>query len=90
VITEILEAHYRDAMRVCLVMDNLVSHADRSLDQAFPPERARQLYEPLEIHYTQKHGSWLDMAEIELSILMGQCLNRRIMTAAESSRQIAA
>jgi hypothetical protein len=90
VITEILEAHYRDATRVRLVMDNLDTHADRSIDQAFPPERARQLYEPLKIHYTQKHKSWLDMVEIELSILMGQCLNRRIMTDAEMSRQIAA
>jgi hypothetical protein len=90
VITEILEAHDQDATRVRLVTDNLDTHADRSLYQAFPPEKARQLYEPLEIHFTLKHRSSLDMAEIELSILMGQSLNRRIMTNAELSRQIAA
>src|SRR5215218_9228397 len=78
VIAELLEVHYPDARRVCLVMDNLNTHAGGSLYQAFPPERARRLYERLEIHYTPKHGSWLDMAEIELSVLAGQCLDRRI------------
>ena len=90
VIAEILEIHYPGAARVRLVMDNLNTHAGGSLYQAFPPERARELYERLELHYTPKHGSWLDMAEIELSILMGQCLNRRIGTDAALSREVTA
>jgi hypothetical protein len=71
-------------------MDNLNTHAGGSLYQAFPPEKARRLYERLEIHYTPKHGSWLDMAEIELSVLTGQCLNRRIGTDGELNREITA
>lgn len=90
VIAAILEDHYPGAARVRLVLDNLNTHAGGSLYQAFPPARARQLYERLEIHYTPKHGSWLDMAEIELSILMRQCLNRRIGTDAALSREVAA
>jgi len=90
VIAEILETHYPKAARVRLVLDNLNTHAGGSLYQAFPPEKARQLYERLEIHYTPKHGSWLDMAEIELSVLTGQCLNRRIGTDGELSREIVA
>ena len=90
VIAELLEEHYPDTARLRLVMDNLNTHAGGSLYQAFPPERARLLYERLEIHYTPKHGSWLDLAEIELSILMGQCLDRRIGTDEELSREVAA
>jgi hypothetical protein len=90
VIAEVLEVHYPGATRVRLVMDHLNAHAGGSLYQAFPPERARELYERLEIHDTPQHGSWSDMAEIELSILMGQCLNRRIGTDAELSREVAA
>jgi DDE superfamily endonuclease len=78
VIADLLENQYPDVGRVRLVMDNLNPHAGGSLYQAFPAEQARELYQRLEIHYTPKHGSWLDMAEIELSILMGQCLDRRI------------
>ena len=78
VIAELLEVHHPDARRICLVMDNLNTHAGGSLYQAFPAERARRLYERLEIHYTPKRGSWLDMAEIELSVLGGECLDRRI------------
>ena len=59
-------------------MDNLNTHSTASLYEAFPPEEARRLTERLEIHYTPKHGSWLNVAEIELSVLQGQCLNRRI------------
>jgi hypothetical protein len=90
VIAEVLEVHYPHARRVCLVMDNLNTHAGGSLYQRFPPERARQLYQRLEIHYTPKHGSWLDMAEIELSVLAGQCLDRRIGAAEELQREVAA
>ena len=59
-------------------MDNLNTHTGASLYEAFPPEEARSLLERLEIHHTPKHGSWLNIAEIELRVLMGQCLNRRI------------
>lgn len=89
VIAELLEVHYPKAKKVRLVMDQLNTHAGGSLYQAFAPERARALYERLEIHYTPKHGSWLNMAEIELSVLTGQCLNRRIGTKEELMREVA-
>lgn len=66
------------AERISLVMDNLNTHTGASLYKAFPPEEARRILDKLEIHYTPKHGSWLNMAEIELSILSRQCLDRRI------------
>lgn len=70
--------HYPHARKIILVMDNLNTHTGASLYEAFPPEEARSLLERLEIHPTPKHGSWLNIAEIELRVLMGQCLNRRI------------
>lgn len=73
-----LDTRYPDAKKVILVMDNLNTHSISSLYEAFPPEEARRLVERLEIHFTPKHGSWLNMAEIELSVLKGQCLDRRI------------
>lgn len=75
---ELLDVHYKDAEIVTLVMDNLNTHTPASFYKAFPPDEARRLTKRLEIHYTPKHGSWLNMAEIELSILGRQCLNRRI------------
>lgn len=77
-IEELLEVHYPDAPKICLVMDNLNTHAISSLYEAFPPEKARALAKRLEIHYTPKHGSWLNIAEIELSAMTAQCLGRRI------------
>lgn len=77
-IKEMLDVRYPDAIKVILVMDNLNTHTPASLYEAFPPVEARRLAQRLEIHYTPKHGSWLNMAEIELSVLQGQCLNRRI------------
>lgn len=77
-IRAMLEERYPDAVRVRLVMDNLNTHDTASLYEAFEPEMARRLADRLEIHYTPKHGSWLNIAEIELSALCGQCLNRRI------------
>jgi hypothetical protein len=59
-------------------MDNLNTHSGASLYEAFPPDEARRLLDRLEIHYTPKHGSWLNIAEIELRVLSGQCLDRRI------------
>jgi len=77
-IRELLQVDYPDAVKVRLVMDNLNTHSISSLYEAFPPAEARQLAERLEIHYTPKHGSWLNMAEIEFSALTTQCLDRRI------------
>jgi hypothetical protein len=77
-VEELLEVHYPDAPKVCLVMDNLNTHTIASLYEAFPPEKARALARRLEIHYTPKHGSWLNIAEIELSAMTAQCLGRRI------------
>ena len=77
-IDELLTVDYADAERVVLVMDNLNTHTLGSLYEAFEPVKARALAERLEIHYTPKHGSWLNIAEIELSRLSRQCLDRRI------------
>jgi len=73
-IKELLDTHYPDAEKVVLVEDNLNTHSGASLYEAFPPEEARRLLNRLECHSTPKHGSWLDMAETELSILHRQCL----------------
>lgn len=78
VIKALVDERYPAAERIVLVMDNLNTHTLGSLYEAFPPAEARRLAEKLEIHYTPKHGSWLNMAEIELSILRRQCLDRRI------------
>jgi len=77
-IRELLDNQYPSARKVVLVMDNLNTHTGASLYETFPPHEARRLLERLEIHYTPKHGSWLNIAEIELRILSGQCLNQRI------------
>ncbi len=78
VIRELVDKDYGDADKVVLVMDNLNTHKLASLYEAFEPAEARRIRERLEIHYTPKHGSWLDMAETELSVLSQQCLDRRI------------
>jgi hypothetical protein len=77
-IRDLLEVRYPEAARVRLVCDNLNTHGIGSLYEAFPPEQARRLASRLEIHHTPKHGSWLNIAEIELSVLTMQCLDRRI------------
>jgi len=84
----LLSDYYPDAPKVILVMDNLNTHTGASLYEAFPPEEARNLYGRLEIHPTPKHGSWLNIAEIELRVLMGQCLNRRIPDAEALEREV--
>ena len=76
-IKELVDEHYPDK-KIILVMDNLNTHKLGSLYEAFTPEVARRIAERVEIHYTPKHGSWLDMAEIEIGVLSRQCLNRRI------------
>jgi hypothetical protein len=86
----LVEDLHPDADKVVLVMDNLNTHKLASLYEAFPPEQARRIAERLEIHHTPKHGSWLNVAEIELSVLTRQCLDRRIETTAELRREVAA
>jgi hypothetical protein len=73
-----LDDRYPDAVKVRLVLDNLNTHSTASLYRTFEPQEARRLAERLEFHHTPKHGSWLNVAEIELSVLQKQCLNRRI------------
>ncbi len=90
VVRALVEEVYAEAEKVVLVMDNLNTHKLASLYKAFPPERARRIAEKLEIHHTPKHGSWLNMAEIELSALARQCLDRRIGTMEELYREVAA
>lgn len=77
-IKELVDNQYPDVEKIILIMDNLNTHTVGSLYEAFEPEEARQLIDKLEIHYTPKHGSWLNVAEIELSVLSRQCLDRRI------------
>ena len=88
-VKRLLTEDYPHAEKVTLVMDNLNTHHIASLYQAFPAAEAHALARRLELHYTPKNGSWLNMAEIELSILSRQCLNRRIATAEELAGQIA-
>jgi hypothetical protein len=78
VIKDLVDVRYPEAERIILVMDNLNTHTIASLYQAFPPAEAHRLAERLEIHHTPPHGSWLNMAEIEFSVLARQCLDRRI------------
>ena len=85
-IRELLEIHYPDTPKIRLVMDNLNTHTISSLYEAFPPETARNLTKRLEIHYTPKHGSWLNIAEIELSAMTRQCLERRIPSISLSEK----
>lgn len=90
VIRELVDVHYPQAERIVLVMDNLSTHTVGALYETFPPAEARRLAEKLELHYTPKHGSWLDMAEIELSILERQCLRDRIPDQETLDRKSAA
>jgi hypothetical protein len=89
VVRWLVEEIHEEAEKVVLVMDNLNTHKLASLYEAFPPERARRIAERLEIHHTPKHGSWLNMAEIELSVLARQCLDRRMETREELEREVA-
>jgi hypothetical protein len=79
-----------DAEKIVLVQDNLNTHTLAALYEAFPPEQARRLAERFEVHYTPKHGSWLNVAEIELSVLARQCLGRRIESAEQMRREVVA
>jgi hypothetical protein len=77
-IQELVDVHYPDAERIVLVLDNLNTHVGAALYETFPAAAARRLWQKLELHYTPAHGSWLNMAEIEFSVLSRQCLHRRI------------
>jgi len=77
-IKTLVDQHFPKADKITLVMDNLNTHSPSSLYETFPPNEAKRILDRLEIHYTPKHGSWLNMAEIELSVLGRQCLARRI------------
>jgi len=89
-VKELVDVHYPHAERIVLVMDNLNIHSPASLYEAFPPVEARRRADRLEIHHTPKHGSWLNMAEIELGILQRQCLDRRLGDQATLAREVAA
>jgi hypothetical protein len=79
---------YPEADKVVLVMDNLNTHKLASLYEAFPPEQARRIAERVEVHHTPKHGSWLNVAEIELSVLSRQCLDQRIESVDELLKEL--
>jgi transposase len=90
VLAWLVEEAHAEARKVVLVMDNLNTHTIGSLYEAFAPERARRIAERIEWHYTPKHGSWLNMAEIELSALTRQCLSRRLPSIEQLERQVTA
>jgi len=89
-VRDLVDIHYPDADRIVLVMDQLNTHSPASLYQAFPPAEAKRIADRLEIHQTPKHGSWLNMAEIELSVLARQCLDRRLDDRKTMEREVAA
>jgi hypothetical protein len=89
-VRELVDVHYPDAERVVLVLDQLNTHSPASLYEAFAPAEAKRLADKLEVHHTPKHGSWLNMAEIELSALQRQCLDRRLGDRATMEREVAA
>jgi transposase len=89
-IKQMLDERYPSALKVRLLMDNLHTHTIASLYETFEPKKARRLAERLDVHYTPKHGSWLNMAEIELSALKGQYLNRRIPDITTMRTEVAA
>jgi hypothetical protein len=86
----LVDERYPEAEVIRVVLDNLNTHKPASLYETFPPAEAHRLRQKLEFHYTPKHGSWLNMAEIELSVFARQCLQRRIATAATLQRELAA
>lgn len=87
---ELVDLHFPQADQILLVSDNLNTHKPAALYEAFPPEEARRILEKIEWHYTPKHGSWLNMAEIEISVLQRQCLNRRMPDQALVKQEVAA
>jgi hypothetical protein len=90
ILKDLSDTHFQRADKIVLVQDNLNTHSPASLYEAFAPDEARRLFERFEWHYTPKHGSWLDLAESELAVLSGQCLDRRIPDRATLEREVAA
>jgi hypothetical protein len=89
-IKNLVDGHYPDAERIVLVLDQLNTHSPASLYTAFPPAEAKRLADKLEIHHTPKHGSWLNMAELELSVLQRQCLRQRLADRDAMDREVTA
>lgn len=87
---ELVEEDFPEAKQIVLVCDNLNTHKKASLYQTFKPAKALEIAERVDMHHTPKHGSWLNMAEIELSVLARQCLNQRMASIEEATRQVAA
>jgi hypothetical protein len=90
VIRELVDVHFPTAERITLVLDNLNTHDPASLSQVFEPAEAKRLWDKLEVHFTPKHGRWLNIAEIEFSVLRRQCLDRRIPDKATLTAEVAA
>jgi hypothetical protein len=88
-VRELVDVDFPEAKKIRLVQDNLNTHDGASLYEAFPPQEAQRILEKLEFHYIPKHGSWLNLAESEISIMNSQCLDRRLETVAEVARQVA-
>jgi len=89
-IKQIADEWYKDAPKIMLVMDNLNTHKPASLYEVYEPKEAKRIWDRFEFVYTPKHGSWLNMAEIELNVLMGQCLNRRIDNIEKMQKEVKA
>src|SRR5437762_1779087 len=87
---DLSDVHYPDADRIRVVLDNLSTHSPAALYQALPAPEARRVLRRLEFHYTPKHASWLNMVEIEIGVLRGQCLDRRIESQQRLVSEIAA
>lgn len=87
---DLVDIHYPAAEKIVLVMDNLNTHSPASLYATFPPAEARRIAEKFEIHYTPKHGSWLNMAEIEIGVLSRQCLTQYIDTRERMELEVVA
>jgi transposase len=87
---ELVDVHFPRAIRIRVVLDNLNTHTKAALYEAFEPAEAKRIADRLEFHYTPNHGSWLNMAEIELAILTKQCLDRRIPDGETLAREVAA
>jgi hypothetical protein len=87
---DLVDGYFPEAEKIRLVVDNLNSHTPAALYETFPPVEAHRIRQRLEFHYTSKHGSWLNMVEIELSVLAGQCLKRRLPTQETVQQEVAA
>jgi hypothetical protein len=89
-IKDLVDVHYPKVERIVLILDQLNTHSPASLYTAFPPAEAKRLADKLEIHHTPKHGSWLNMAELELSVLQRQCLRQRLADRDAMKREVTA